>query len=90
MAFLLKILPGTSESVLKIGWVAAGCAIAALVLRMILVSRKAVVRGSEGLEGAFLLVLIPLFSPLGWYYNYLYALPAAFFLLNTWPLLSRP
>ena len=35
-AFLLKILPGTSESVLKIAWVAAGCAIAALVLRMIL------------------------------------------------------
>ncbi len=89
-AFLLKILPGTSESVLKIAWVAAGCAIAALVLRMILVSRKAVVRGSEGLEGAFLLVLIPLFSPLGWYYNYLYALPAVFFLLNAWPLLSRP
>jgi hypothetical protein len=89
-AFLLKTLPGTSDSVLKLAWVAAGCAIAALFLRMIFASRKAVVPGSEGLEAVFLLVLIPLFSPLGWYYNYLYALPAVFFLLNAWPLLSKP
>jgi hypothetical protein len=89
-AFLLKTLPGTSESVLKLAWAAAGCAIAALVLRMIWTSIKAATPGSEGLEAAFLLVLVPLFSPLGWYYNYLYALPAVFFLLNAWPLLSRP
>ncbi len=28
------------------------------------------------LDFAFLLVLVPLLSPLGWYYNYLYGLPA--------------
>ena len=89
-AFLLKTLPGTSEFVLKLAWVAAGCAVAALVLWVIWKSNKAAIPGSESLDGALLLVLIPLFSPLGWYYNYLYALPAAFILLSAWPLLSRP
>jgi len=35
----------------------------------------------EGLEAAFLLVLIPLLSPLGWNYNYLYGFWAVLFLI---------
>jgi hypothetical protein len=36
----------------------------------------------ETLEAAFLIILIPLFSPLGWYYNYLYALLAVMLILD--------
>ena len=38
----------------------------------------------EVLEGAFLLVLIPLFSPLGWNYNYLYSLLAVMIVIAAW------
>ncbi len=37
----------------------------------------------EVLEGSFLFVLIPVLSPLGWYYNYLYAVPAVMLLLDS-------
>jgi hypothetical protein len=36
----------------------------------------------ETLEASFLLLLIPLFSPLGWYYNYLYGLLAVMLILD--------
>jgi hypothetical protein len=36
----------------------------------------------ETLEASFLLLLIPLFSPLGWYYNYLYAFLAVMLILD--------
>jgi hypothetical protein len=36
----------------------------------------------EVLEVAFLLILVPMLSPLGWYYNYLYALLATFIVIN--------
>ncbi len=36
----------------------------------------------EILEASFLLLLIPLFSPLGWYYNYLYGLLAVMLILD--------
>jgi hypothetical protein len=39
----------------------------------------------EVLESSFLLVLIPLFSPLGWNYNYLYSLPAVMIAIAAWP-----
>jgi len=87
-AFFWKLFPGHSEAAAKIAWVAAGCVIAALFLWMMRAAKSADLRGAEVLEASFLLVLIPFFSPLGWYYNYLYALPAFFVLLNAWPLLS--
>ena len=31
------------------------------------------------------MILIPFFSPLGWNYNYLYALPAVLLVLGRWP-----
>ncbi|MBN2408116.1 MAG: DUF2029 domain-containing protein, partial [Candidatus Aminicenantes bacterium] len=39
---------------------------------------------SEVLEVAFLLILIPLFSPLGWNYNYLYSIPAVMIIVAAW------
>jgi len=35
------------------------------------------------------MVLIPFLSPLGWYYNYLYALPAVLLVLGRWPDIPR-
>ena len=46
-------------------------------------AQKSFLERPETLEVAFLFTLIPLFSPLGWYYNYLYALPAVVLILNT-------
>jgi hypothetical protein len=89
-AFLWKLLPGHPETVARIVWAAAGCAVAALFLWMIRTAKIGGLRGAEVLDASFLLVLIPFFSPLGWYYNYLYALPAFFVLLDAWPLLSKP
>ncbi len=43
----------------------------------------------EVLEVAFLFILIPMLSPLGWYYNYLYALPAVVLLINGFELFPR-
>lgn len=88
LAFFLKLFPGFPETIFQIAWAAAGFAIAALFLWMMRTAKAGDLRGAEVLEASFLLVLIPLFSPLGWYYNYLYALPAFFVLLNAWPLLS--
>jgi hypothetical protein len=49
---------------------------------MMRLGKKNSLERPETLEVAFLFTLIPLFSPLGWYYNYLYALPAVVLLLN--------
>jgi hypothetical protein len=86
-AFLWKLLLGRPESAVRILWGVLGAAAAALFLWML---RAAATQGAGGevLEAAFLLVLVPVFSPLGWYYNYLYAVPALIVLLNAWPLLS--
>jgi len=44
----------------------------------------------EGVEGAFLLAVIPMLSPQGWYYGFLLATPAVAFLVNYEDRLSRP
>lgn len=44
----------------------------ALFLSMLLQGNRSALPKAETAEIAFLMVLIPLFSPLGWYYNYLY------------------
>ena len=60
---------------------AAVAALALVMLVLIRAGRKAGSAQAGGLEIAFLLVLIPLLSPLGWIYNYLYGLWAVFFLI---------
>jgi len=44
----------------------------------------------EGVEGAMLLTLMPLFSPQGWHYVFLIATPAIVYLVNYEDLLPRP
>ena len=52
-------------------------------LKMMKTGRAANLDKPEVLEASFLFILIPFLSPLGWYYNYLYAVPAIMLLLNS-------
>ncbi len=56
-----------------------------LYLEMVRRGRAAAVPGSAFTEAAALMMLIPMVSPLGWNYNYLYGLPAVFLLLSALP-----
>lgn len=71
-AFVLKVFQGQ----LNPGAIAVlGLSVSAIglgFLYMMFKKKTADSRTSEVTELAFLFVLIPLFSPLGWYYNYLY------------------
>ena len=60
---------------------AAVVILALLMLVLIRAGRKVGTVQAGGLEIAFLLVLIPLLSPLGWIYNYLYGFWAILFLI---------
>jgi Glycosyltransferase family 87 len=83
--FLLKNLPSLSAPAIKSLFLAVFLGLAAVVLRLMHTGRTSpAVRNPEILEGAFLLILIPLFSPLGWNYNYLYSLLAVALILNAW------
>jgi hypothetical protein len=84
-AFVWKLLPGDQPGAAKAVWLAFGLAAAATLLGMMRFGRKTGVPEAEALELAFLMVLIPFFSPLGWNYNYLYALPAVLLVLGRWP-----
>jgi hypothetical protein len=81
-AFIAKTFGLSSDTPAMIagGFVAA--IFAAFVFWMILQGRKTAVPESEFLESAVLMMLIPVLSPLGWNYNYLYGLPAIFMLLT--------
>ena len=83
--FLLKAFPGVPEQIIKAVFIAALAGLAVVVLGLMRAGRKAPSVGRpEVLEGAFLFILIPLFSPLGWNYNYLYSLPAAMLIVAAW------
>lgn len=82
-AFFLKIIPVGSRD---LAWIFIAVTLFLLgcsFLWMMVVGEKARLKKSEVLEFAFLLILIPLLSPLGWYYNYLYSFLAVIFLLNS-------
>jgi hypothetical protein len=81
-AFVLKLFQGrwspAAIGVLSLATLAVGVGFLLMIYR-----RKAAdLRTAEVTELAFLFVLIPLFSPLGWYYNYLYGFLAVMILLN--------
>ena len=72
--FLLKMFSGMPNSILMVALVLSVLIIAAVMLEMMKRGRSGPAPEiPEALEGAFLLVLIPFLSPLGWYYNYLYS-----------------
>jgi hypothetical protein len=83
--FLLKAFPTASGWLIKIVFLAVFAWLAAAVFWMMRAGRRApAIKSPEALEGAFLFILIPLFSPLGWNYNYLYSLPAVMLIVHTW------
>ncbi|MFP4081865.1 MAG: glycosyltransferase family 87 protein [Candidatus Aminicenantes bacterium] len=82
LAFFLKITPPGKAELALIFTAAVLLVVGVVFLWMMLKARKAEVRDPEVLEFSFLLILIPLFSPLGWYYNYLYSFLAVILLLS--------
>lgn len=68
-----------SGAVIGGGFIAA--ALGVLLLLMIRQGKRDQINGPEFAEAAGLMMLIPMLSPLGWNYNYLYGLPAVFILL---------
>jgi alpha-1,2-mannosyltransferase len=83
--FLLKAFPSLPSRLSGVLFLTILLALAIVVLWLVRAGRAAPsIQNPEALESAFLLILIPLFSPLGWNYNYLYSLPAVMLILNSW------
>ena len=81
-AFFLKIVPDESRELAFIFIICSGLLIAFSFLWMMILGKKENMNKPEVLEYSFLFVLIPLFSPLAWYYNYLYSILTVVFLIN--------
>lgn len=81
-AFFLKIVPDESRGMAFIFIICSGLLIAFSFLWMMILGKKENMNKPEVLEYSFLFVLIPLFSPLAWYYNYLYSILTIVFLIN--------
>ncbi len=81
-AFFLKIVPDDSRELAFIFIVCSGLIIAFSFLWMMILGKKENMHKPEVLEYSFLFVVIPLFSPLAWYYNYLYSILTIVFLIN--------
>jgi len=81
-AFFLKIVPDESRELAFIFIICSGLLIAFSFLWMMIIGKKENLSKPEVLEYSFLFVLIPLFSPLAWYYNYLYSILTIVFLIN--------
>jgi hypothetical protein len=81
-SFFLKVLPAGSESLARLLLIVSCAILAGLVLWLMWAGREKGLWRPEVLEVSFLFIMIPLLSPLGWYYNYLYALLATFILIN--------
>jgi hypothetical protein len=81
-SFFLKNLPADKDGWV---WVLSICVVflaGLALLGMMAWGKKKNVKQPEVLESSFLFVLIPLFSPLSWYYNYFYPVLAVVFLIN--------
>jgi hypothetical protein len=83
--FLLKAFPAFSRGLSGALFLTLFLGLAAVVLWLMRAGRKSPsIQNPEVLESACLLILIPLFSPLGWNYNYLYSLLAVMLILSAW------
>lgn len=81
-AFFLKNLPSDKGEWTWILSICAALLVGFALLWIIVWGKKKGVTQPEVLESSFLFVLIPLFSPLSWYYNYLYTILVVVFLIN--------
>lgn len=81
-AFFLKNLPAEQRDVAIICIAGAALVIGVAFLWMMFQGNKRNLKEPEILEFSFLLILIPLFSPLAWYYNYFYSTLTVVLLLN--------
>lgn len=81
-AFFLKNLSGPKGLAVAFIICVAALICFSFLLMMALAKRRNLEK-PEVLELSFLFILIPLFSPLAWYYNYLYSALAVAFLLNS-------
>ena len=81
-AFFLKIVPDESRELAFIFIICSGLLIGFSFLWMMIIGKRENLNKPEVLEYSFLFVLIPLFSPLAWYYNYLYSILTIVFLIN--------
>jgi hypothetical protein len=81
-SFFLKIVPDESRELAFIFIICSGLLIAFSFLWMMIIGKRENLDRPEVLEYSFLFVLIPLFSPLAWYYNYLYSILTIVFLIN--------
>jgi hypothetical protein len=83
--FLLKTLPFLSKQAAVAVLLTVLLALGLAVLWMIKKGNApAAPKDPMVLESLFLLILIPLFSPLGWNYNYLYSIPAVMLIIAAW------
>ncbi|NOR21272.1 MAG: DUF2029 domain-containing protein [Candidatus Aminicenantes bacterium] len=81
-ALFFKIMPDESRELAFIFIICSGLLIAFSFLWMMILGKRENLKKPEVLEYSFLFVLIPLFSPLAWYYNYLYSILTIVFLIN--------
>jgi hypothetical protein len=81
-AFFLKMVPEESKELAFILIICSALLIAFSFLWMMILGKRENLNKPEVLEYSFLFVLIPLFSPLAWYYNYLYSILTIVFLIN--------
>lgn len=80
-AFVLKNMAALSGGTVAVILAASALVLGLIFLAVMRAGRKVEATPPEGLEIAFLMVLIPMFSPLGWIYNYFYGFWAILFLI---------
>ena len=88
-AFIARTFGLTSAAEAMVAGGVCAAAFGVLFLWMTLQGPKEKIPGAAYAEASVLMMLIPMLSPLGWNYNYLYGLPAVFILLTALPRFRR-
>ncbi len=87
-ALLIKWFDGR-ETIIRILLILIMLFLALLTIYIIKIGTKKKLKNAEILESSILFILIPLLSPLGWYYNYLYSILGIMILINYFGLFPR-
>jgi hypothetical protein len=81
-AFFSKTFPSSQRELSLIFIILLAFLMGFFLLWMMFLSKRKDLKEPEVLEFSYLFILIPLFSPLAWYYNYLYSMLAIALLIN--------